>query len=92
MIHYPEYILDIIWQRAKKISADNETKGFRKDKETKWIKRQMFNQQNEFGWVLSKQPSSIHQLIEDETIVPLHWQKQREPMSKNKKQALNVSI
>ena len=35
MIHYPEYILDIIWQRAKKISADNETKGFRKDKETK---------------------------------------------------------
>lgn len=49
MIHYPEYILDIIWQRAKKISADNETKGFRKDKETKWIKRQMFNQQNEFG-------------------------------------------
>ncbi len=52
MIHYPEYILDIIWQRAKKISADNETKGFRKDKETKWIKRQLFNQQNEFGWVL----------------------------------------
>ncbi|ARA20992.1 TPA: hypothetical protein SMM80_003124 [Proteus mirabilis] len=77
MIHYPEYILDIIWQRAKKISADNETKGFRKDKETKWIKRQMFNQQNEFGWVLSKQPSSIHQLIEDETIVPLHWQTAR---------------
>ncbi|MCS6713014.1 hypothetical protein NOM07_04330 [Proteus terrae] len=74
MKHYPEHILDIIWQRAKKISTDNETKGFRTDKENKWLQRQMFNlQQHEFGWVLSKQPESINQLIEDKTIVPAHW-------------------
>lgn len=74
MKHYPEHILDIIWQRAKKISTDNETKGFRTDKENKWLQRQMFNrQQHEFGWVLSKKPESISQLIEDKTIVPVHW-------------------
>ncbi|NBN72334.1 hypothetical protein GWJ01_14635 [Proteus sp. G2618] len=74
MDHYPEHILDAIWQRAKEISTDNETKGFRTDKENKWIQRQMFNQQeHEFGWVLSKKPESISQLIEDKTIVPVHW-------------------
>lgn len=50
MENYPEHILDVIWQRAKEISADNETKGFRTDKENKWLQRQMFNQQqHEFG-------------------------------------------
>lgn len=73
MEHYPEHILDIIWQRAKEISTDNETKGFRKDKKNKWIQRNMFNQQHEFGWVLSQKPTSIAQLIEDKTIVPVHW-------------------
>lgn len=95
MEHYPEHILDIIWQRAKKISTDNETKGFRTDKENKWIQRQMFNrQQHEFGWVLSKHPESINQLIEDKTIVPVHWktainiQQKQEVESKR----LNVSL
>lgn len=73
MAHYPEHILDIIWQRAKEISTDNETKGFRKDKKNKWIQRSMFNQQHEFGWVLSQKPTSIAQLIEDKTIIPVHW-------------------
>lgn len=95
MEHYPEHILDIIWQRAKKISTDNETKGFRTDKENKWIQRQMFNrQQHEFGWVLSKHPESINQLIEDKTIVPVHWKTAINVQQKQevKSKRLNISL
>ncbi|HEK2896947.1 TPA: hypothetical protein SMT94_001046 [Proteus mirabilis] len=93
MENYPEHILDAIWQRAKEISTDNETKGFRTDKENKWIQRQMFNQQeHEFGWVLSKQPESISQLIEDKTIVPVHWKTAITDQQKQEAESKHVNV
>lgn len=93
MENYPEHILDVIWQRAKEISADNETKGFRADKENKWLQRQMFNQQeHEFGWVLSKQPESISQLIEDKTIVPVHWKTAVTDQQKQEAESKRVNV
>lgn len=93
MENYPEHILDAIWQRAKEISTDNETKGFRTDKENKWIQRQMFNQQeHEFGWVLSKQPESISQLIEDKTIVPVHWKTAVTDQQKQEAESKRVNV
>lgn len=93
MENYPEHILDVIWQRAKEISADNETKGFRTDKENKWLQRQMFNQQqHEFGWVLSKQPESISQLIEDKTIVPVHWKTAVTDQQKQEAESKRVNV
>lgn len=93
MENYPEHILDVIWQRAKEISADNETKGFRTDKENKWLQRQMFNQkEHEFGWVLSKQPESISQLIEDKTIVPVHWKTAVTDQQKQEAESKRVNV
>lgn len=93
MENYPEHILDVIWQRAKEISADNETKGFRTDKENKWLQRQMFNQkEHEFGWVLSKQPESISQLIEDKTIVPVHWKTAVTDQQKQETESKRVNV
>ncbi|OAT47816.1 hypothetical protein M997_1309 [Proteus hauseri ATCC 700826] len=93
MNNYPGPILDIIWQRAAVISADNENKGFRKDTAGRWIKRQYFNQpQQEYGWVLSKQPESINELEEDSTIIPLHWQTSLEQNAQQKSELEKVNI
>ena len=93
MNNYPEHILDIIWQRAEVISSDNENKGFRKDTSGRWIKRQHANQQGqEYGWVLSKQPESINELVKDSTIIPLHWQTLNEQNAKQKNELRKVNI
>lgn len=93
MNNYPEHILDIVWQRAQIISADNEAKGFRKDGAEKWIKRQALNQQgDEFGWVFSKQPESINELVEDKTIVPIHWKTAIKQKEKQQVKLNQVSI
>lgn len=93
MNNCPEHILDIIWQRAVVISADNENKGFRKDTSGRWIKRQHINQlEQEYGWVLSRQPESINQLIEDKTIVPLHWKTAIANQRKQQADSKRVSV
>lgn len=95
MKYHSNEVLNIVWQRAYKISSDNEAKGFRQDCAGRWIKLSNFNQSdNQYGWFLSKQfdDINIENVEKDKTIIPLHWKTLNEIKRQQKIELKRVNI
>lgn len=64
-----------VWDKAEKVSIENEEIGFRKDQCGAWIKRSVYGKRNtKYGWEIDhKKPESKGGEDILSNLRPLHW-------------------
>lgn len=69
--------LDLIWQKAQKVSDGYDANGYRKDSAGAWIKRSMHgdrSSETNFGWEVDHiKPKSDDGTNDISNLRPLHW-------------------
>lgn len=72
---FSEETIDRVWDKAQRVDAANEAKGFRKDQCGAWILRsQHGNRNSDFGWEIDHITTVANGGGDDlANLRPLHW-------------------
>ncbi len=73
---FSDDIVNKVWNKANYVSAENERRGFRKDRCGAWIKRtQHGNRDSKYGWEIHHEiPKSKGGSDRLSNLIPLQWE------------------